>query len=213
MLQDYFDAPAFAKNWPLAWRLSLKSRLSMVLFALLSFCFVSLATCSPASAADDSAGADANRLHAAPVISVQSISMAAALKLATDVMAFARTKNINIAVAVVDRSGLTLVALRDDLATEQFYDGAIDKAWSSVNFKDSTRNLADAYKQSKEDNQLIPFARKTLILMGGVPLRIGESIVGAVGVAGAVSGLMDDEIARYGAERYAEMVKSQGGKK
>jgi len=43
--------------------------------------------------------------------------------------------------------------------------------------------------------------------MGGVPLMDGNEVVGAVGVAGTVRGVDDDEIARKAAAVFANALK------
>ena len=44
--------------------------------------------------------------------------------------------------------------------------------------------------------------------MGGVPLKDGHRVVGGVGVAGAVSGIDDDVIARQAALAFAQLLKN-----
>jgi uncharacterized protein GlcG (DUF336 family) len=43
--------------------------------------------------------------------------------------------------------------------------------------------------------------------MGGVPLKDGDAVVGAVGVAGFASGLDDDAVARQTAQAFEAMLK------
>ncbi len=136
-----------------------------------------------------------------------TITMDAALTVAQEALKFGATKGANMAVAIVDDAGIPLVMLRANGATEQFVEGATQKAWTSINLKDSTRTLLDQVKAGKEDNTFLPFVPKTLVLMGGVPLRAGGAIVGAIGAAGSPSGLIDDATAQHGAEVFSEMLK------
>lgn len=144
---------------------------------------------------------------AEPVVTKQSVSLDGALKIARAVIAAGKARGVDLAVAVVDNAGIPLVVLRADDATEQFVTGATRKAWTAVNFRNSTRAvLADVRKGTQDDGQL-PFAEKALFLMGGVPLRDDDEIVGGVGVAGSVNGLDDDAIAVLAAESFAAMKK------
>jgi uncharacterized protein GlcG (DUF336 family) len=43
--------------------------------------------------------------------------------------------------------------------------------------------------------------------MGSVPLKDGPLVVGGLGVAGAVSGIEDDAIARRAAEEFARLLR------
>jgi uncharacterized protein GlcG (DUF336 family) len=83
----------------------------------------------------------------------------------------------------------------------------MDKAWTAVNFKASTRELFETIKENKEDNTQLPYARKSLFLMGGVPLKDGDRVVGGVGVAGFASGMADDEVAQQAANAFTELLK------
>jgi uncharacterized protein GlcG (DUF336 family) len=137
----------------------------------------------------------------------RSVTSDAALAIAQVAMKAGKEKGNEVAVAVVDQAGILLVLLRSDYGTEQFVDGATDKAWTSVNFKASTRELFETIKGNQEDNTQLPFAKKSLFLMGGVPLKDGDAVVGAVGVAGFASGIADDEVAQQAAHAFTELLK------
>lgn len=143
------------------------------------------------------------------VTSKPSVTLAAALTIAQKCLEFGRTKGAHMAVVVTDQSGLPLVMLRDDQASEQFVDGATSKAWTAVNLKDSTSNLLKMFEEGKEDNRMLPNVPKALFLMGGEPLKIGDTIVGAVGTAGSPSGLVDAAAAAHGRQVFEEMLKKQ----
>jgi uncharacterized protein GlcG (DUF336 family) len=142
------------------------------------------------------------------IISKESVSAETALAIAQEGLKAGQERGVEVAIVVVDQAGLPLVLLRSDNATEQFVEGATQKAWTALNLKASTKDLFDAVKSSKEDDSMLVFIPKALLLMGGVPLKDGERIVGAVGAAGSPSGLGDDAIARQAAE-----VFSKGSKK
>ena len=151
--------------------------------------------------------ADQSPAPSAPTIQKRSITSEAALAIAQIALKAGREKGNEVAVAVVDQAGILLVLLRSDYGTEQFVEGATDKAWTAINFKASTREVFETIKNNKEDNSQLPFARKSLFLMGGVPLKDGDAIVGAVGVAGFESGMADDEVAQKAAHAFTELLK------
>jgi uncharacterized protein GlcG (DUF336 family) len=139
----------------------------------------------------------------------RAVSFDAALEIARAALEAGRAKNPGIAVAVVDDSGIPLVVLRTDTGTEQFVTGAIAKAWTAVNFRSSTREIFESIQSGKEDNSQLPFADKSLFLMGGAPLRDGDVVIGGIGAAGAPSGIDDDAIARAGVQAFAAIVKAK----
>ena len=133
--------------------------------------------------------------------------MDAALAIAKVALKGGLDRGSDVAVVVVDQAGIPLVVLRADNGTEQFIEGATQKAWTSVNFRASTRELFEDIKRGKEDFSQLPHVPKALFLMGGVPLKDGDRVVGGVGVAGAVSGIDDDVIAKQAAVEFAKLLK------
>lgn len=168
---------------------------------LLLIVAIMLTVCSVTSAEDKRPGT--------VTIEKRSVSYEAALRVAQEAMATAKKSNTDVAVAVLDCSGIPLVTLRADNATEQFVTGATRKAWTSVNLRNSTRAILADIKQSKEDFSQLPYLRDALFLMGGVPLKDGDVIIGGVGVAGSVNGLDDDRFARRAADSFAEMLNKK----
>ncbi|MEK6248248.1 MAG: heme-binding protein [Planctomycetales bacterium] len=48
-----------------------------------------------------------------------------------------------------------------------------------------------------------------MFLMGGVPLKNGQTVVGGVGIAGSDSGIDDDTVAVKAAEKFAAMARTK----
>lgn len=141
----------------------------------------------------------------ATTIQKQSINFETALAVAKAALKAGHATGHAISVTVADNAGLPLVILREDNATEQFLDGSRRRAWTSVTMKNSTRDLVELVKAGKQDDALLPFIDKSLLLMGGVPLKLGEAIVGAVGVSGCPFGPDDDAVAQAGAAEFARL--------
>jgi uncharacterized protein GlcG (DUF336 family) len=145
-----------------------------------------------------------------PTLQRHSISMEAALSIARVALKAGTDRGSDVAVVVVDQAGIPLVLLRADNGTEQFVEGARQKAWTAVNFRASTRELFEDIKKGKEDFSQLPHVPGALFLMGGCPLKGGSRVVGSVGVAGAVSGEEDDVIAQQAARAFATLLKKDG---
>ncbi|MBM3686680.1 MAG: heme-binding protein [Actinobacteria bacterium] len=143
-----------------------------------------------------------NSSQSPALVTTTSISAEAALGVAQAGVRAGRGRNCDVAVAVVDRAGLLLVLLRTDGATEQFVEGAIQKAWTALNLRTSTREAFATIQQGHQDNSQLPFIPRSLFLMGGVPLVVGSTVVGAIGAAGCVDGLDDDAVAQEAAEEF-----------
>ena len=67
-----------------------------------------------------------------------------ALEVAQATMVACREAGYQVSVAVVDRSGITQVMMRDQVAGAHTLETARRKAWTAASFKGDTRSLAQA---------------------------------------------------------------------
>jgi uncharacterized protein GlcG (DUF336 family) len=129
-----------------------------------------------------------------------------ALELAKATLEDCRERGYQTAVAVVDRSGVVQVILRDLLAGPHTPETARRKAWTAVSFRASTLEMTEvtAYNQPQSG---VRHVDQALMIGGGVPVQAAGSMVGAVGVSGAPGGQLDDECARAGIEAIADSLE------
>ncbi len=133
------------------------------------------------------------------LINFQQLSPEMALKLAQATLEACRSKDYQVAIAVVTRSGDLQVILRDQFAGAHTPDTAHRKAWTAVSFRTPTIELAED-TQSGSPAAGIRFVSNALMIGGGVPIEASGSIVGGVGVSGAPSGEADNDCAEEGIE-------------
>jgi uncharacterized protein GlcG (DUF336 family) len=135
----------------------------------------------------------------AQVLSERNMPLALAQEIAQATVAACGAKNFNVTATVVDRAGLVRAVLRADRAGPHTIDASRAKAFTAV----SARNVTSAIADNAERN---PAARHLasidgfLLLGGGVPVKVGEEVIGAVGVGGAPGGHLDEECANAGIE-------------
>jgi uncharacterized protein GlcG (DUF336 family) len=105
-------------------------------------------------------------------------------------------------IAVADEGGNLVAHVRMDGAWIGSVDISIKKAWTSRAFDIATRDLA-AHSQSGDQFFGIHAsnAGKVMIFAGGIPLKKGRKVVGAVGVSGG-SGEQDHAVAEAGAKAF-----------
>jgi uncharacterized protein GlcG (DUF336 family) len=119
-------------------------------------------------------------------------------------LAACKEKGYNTAVAVVDRAGQVMVILRDEQATAQQAEMARRKAYTARMFRTTTlefqkRTSDPAYAAQRDIADI-------LALGGGVPIQVGNDIVGGVGSSGS-SQEMDDACAKAGVAKVAGLLK------
>jgi len=133
----------------------------------------------------------------AATFNLRFMSPETALKAAQATLASCRAQGFQVAVAVVDRSGLPQVQLRDRFAGAHTPDMALDKAWTAASFRRSTTELA-AETQPGRPMSGIRALPRVIAAGGGVPIDEGGTLWGAIGVSGGPGGDADESCARAG---------------
>jgi uncharacterized protein GlcG (DUF336 family) len=102
-------------------------------------------------------------------------------------------------IAVVDAGGNLVAHERMDKAWIGSVDIAINKAWTARAFDISTKELAELSQSGDEFFGIHVSNRgRVMIFAGGVPLKRGGEVLGAVGVSGGM-GKQDQAVAEAGA--------------
>lgn len=92
---------------------------------------------------------------------------------------------VHIAVAVVDSSGQLVAFLRSENAPYMSINIAIDKAYTSASFSIPTSQWREVLPQGSLLREGIVQRDRFVAFGGGVPIRLGDDCVGAIGVSGA----------------------------
>lgn len=128
---------------------------------------------------------------------VRLLAPETALKAAQAALARCRSGGFQVAVAVVDRMGVTQVMLRDRFAGPHTPDMAIAKGWTAVSFRTNTTDLAAA-TQGSSPSSGVRHRPGVAAVGGGLMIEAGGSMLGAIGVSGAPTGKDDDGCAAAG---------------
>jgi len=134
-----------------------------------------------------------------PLVEFRSLSPDTALEMAQAALENCRDEGYQVAVAVVDRMGVTQVVLRDRYAGPHTPDTATRKGWTAVSFRSDTASLAENTTADTPQSGARQIAG-ALMLGGGLTVEAAGSIVGGVGVSGAPTGADDAACARAGIE-------------
>lgn len=138
-----------------------------------------------------------------PLVTYKSLSPELALDLARTALTDCQRRGYQVAVAVVDRFGVTQVMLRDRFAGPHTPATATGKAWTAATFRTNTTALY-AISQPGMMQAGIRNLPGAVIIGGGIVVESGGSLVGAVGVSGAPSGDADDACAKAGIDAIRE---------
>lgn len=133
----------------------------------------------------------------------RSLTPETALTAARAALEYCRKGGYQVSVAIVDRSGVPQVLLRDRYAGPHTFDVAVNKAWTAVSFKVPTATLANETQSGKPMSGLRSLPR-VLAVAGGQVIESAGSVVGGIGVSGAPGGDADDACAIAGVTAIAE---------
>lgn len=153
-------------------------------------CAVMLGASSAAAVADD------------VLVSFRALTPETALDVAKAALNKCRDDGYQVSVAVVDRSGILQVLLRDQYAGPHANEGAERKAFAAASFREDTNTLA-ARTGPDSGNSAIRLLDGVMMLGGGIPISASGSVVGAVGVAGAPTPEADHVCAQAGIDAVA----------
>jgi uncharacterized protein GlcG (DUF336 family) len=134
----------------------------------------------------------------------RNLSLGMAKTIAEATIAACKEKGYSTAAAVVDRAGQVMVILRDEQASAQTAEMARRKAYTARMFRSTTlefqKRTADPKYAAQRD------VADILALGGGVPILIGNEVIGGVGSSGS-SQEQDDACAKAGVAKVAELLK------
>lgn len=136
----------------------------------------------------------------------KNISLTLAIDAARGAVQSCREKDWNVSVAVVDRSGQIIVQLRADGAGPHTIDASRRKAFTSASARNNTSAILENVQKNPGAANL-PMIDGFLVLGGGMPIRIGNEVIGAIGVGGAPGGHLDDQCAEAGINTIRDRLK------
>jgi uncharacterized protein GlcG (DUF336 family) len=108
-----------------------------------------------------------------------------------------RKRGYQVAVAVVDRSGVAQALMRDRFAGPHTVLTAINKGYTAISFRTDTLEFAKQ-TQAGSASSGIRSIPNVIAVGGGVNIASGGTTVGAIGVSGAPTGEADEACAKAG---------------
>ena len=108
---------------------------------------------------------------------------------------------------LVDSDGVVQAVLRGDGVGSHTLDSAHDKAFTAASFKSDTLPMATRAASQPTPSALFAKLPHLLLFGGGVVIKAGEEVVGAIGAAGAPGGNLDDGCAKAGLAKIADRLK------
>src|SRR6202047_1946553 len=120
----------------------------------------------------------------AQLLQHKDLSLSVALAIADGALDACKAMGYAASVAVVDRGGDTLVALRGGGYSPHTVENARRKAYTANTFKIATEALLQEMKTRpvRREQTTLP---NVIAINGGVPIKVGDDVIGGVGLSGS----------------------------
>ena len=115
-------------------------------------------------------------------------------------------KGFGVSATVVDRAGSVRAVQRADNAGPHTLEASRLKAYTSASTRSNTLALMETSQKNPGAANVV-YIPGLLLLGGGVPVRAGNEVIGAVGIGGAPSGQIDEQCATAALEQVKEALK------
>jgi uncharacterized protein GlcG (DUF336 family) len=141
----------------------------------------------------------------AQLLNHKDLSLATALTIATAAGETCKGQGNRVTVAVVGRNGELIVQLRGDDASPHTIENSQRKAFTARTFRTSSGEFAQRQKDNPPGAAL--WLTGISATAGGLPIKVGEDVIGAVGVSGSPGGDKDEACAKAGLDKVADQLK------
>ena len=140
----------------------------------------------------------------AQVLTQKNVSLAMAQAIANAAIVKCQSMGFKVSVTVLDRDGLAVVMLRGDGAGLHTPEGSDRKAYTARAYSAPSAVFA---KRVQSEPNYVPAKQysRVLGLAGGLPIKVGNEVIGAVGVSGSPG--KDDVCSQAGIDKVADQLK------
>jgi uncharacterized protein GlcG (DUF336 family) len=137
----------------------------------------------------------------AQLVTHKDLSVNTAVTIAQTAVQTCKAQGYNVSAHVLGRSGEVLVAMRGDDTGPHTLENSMKKAWTARAQRAPSVNFANAVKMNPTVGAI--HLTNMVPAQGGLPIMVGEDVIGAVGVSGAPGGDKDEACAKAGIDKIA----------
>ncbi|WP_148569040.1 GlcG/HbpS family heme-binding protein [Leclercia adecarboxylata] len=128
-------------------------------------------------------------------VTQKSLSLTQANALASAAIQACTAKSYQVSVTVVDRAGVVKAVQRTDNAGPHTLKASEMKAFTALSTKNASGKVMES-AQSNAGAQNLRDIPGLLLLAGGLPVKEGDEVIGAIGIGGAPGGHLDEACAQ-----------------
>jgi uncharacterized protein GlcG (DUF336 family) len=141
----------------------------------------------------------------AQLLNQKALSAAMALTIAQTALETCTKQGYHVSVHVLGRDGEVLVAVRGDNAPPHTMENSQKKAYTARTFRIPSGEFAQRVKDNPTTGAV--HLSGIVAAQGALPIKVGDEVIGAVGVSGAPGGDKDEACAKAGLDKVADQLK------
>ena len=141
------------------------------------------------------------------LITAHKIPAALASEAAAEAVAACAKQNYTETAVVVDADGVRIALLRGDGGGAHTLDSAFYKAYTAASFKADTTVIVERAKTNPTVTNLVAKLPNLVMAGGGLVIKSGNEVLGAIGASGAPGADLDDACAKAGLDKIRDRLK------
>jgi uncharacterized protein GlcG (DUF336 family) len=141
----------------------------------------------------------------AQLLTVKALSAGMAVTMASEAIANCKASGYAVSATVVGRGGQVIVQIRGDGTGPHTMENSFKKAYTARTFRIPS---GDMEKRLKDNPQMgLQYLTGFTTARGALPIKVGEEVIGALGVSGAPGGEKDEVCVEAGIKKVADQLK------
>jgi uncharacterized protein GlcG (DUF336 family) len=141
----------------------------------------------------------------AQLITHKDLSAGMAMTIASTALASCTASGYHVSITVLGRNAEVIVQIHGDGANPHTMENSFRKAYTSRTFRIASGEIA---KRFKDDPSYFAVRLSNVIpAEGGLPIKVGDDVIGAVAVSGSPGGEKDAVCAQAGIDKVADQLK------
>jgi len=138
------------------------------------------------------------------LITQKALSLDMAMTIAQGALEKCRADGYHVSLTILDASGAIKISFRDEGASPHTYDVSRKKAYTALIYRRPSTETVEGWAKSKNP---VPIIEGTIAMGGGVPIKAGNEIIGAMAVSGAPGWDKDEGCSTAGLAKVADKLK------
>ena len=141
----------------------------------------------------------------AQLLTRKDVSAAMALTIAQTAMAACAANGYRVSATVVGRNGEVLIQIRGDGTGPHTMENSFKKAFTARTFRIPSGEMEERLKKNPQMGA--QYLTGFTTARGALPIKIGDEVIGAVGISGAPGGEKDEACVQTGLDKVKDQLK------